>query len=177
MKTKVADLMKKTAKKTVEEAPKIDFNYISPPETSPSIPTHFFADEKWNDNLKNWFGHLRPNVTLMCSECEQSDPIIAIRSVESGEYPTLSNLNNPNTVSCLLQFFSKKESPLSFSDLFWLFGILVLSERYLSPEAVDCLQAILSRIDNQIYKITKSDDLMLPYLIVLHSLITKFFHK
>ena len=170
-KLSVVEIMKIKGKKLNEN--KINFNYFN--SLGPEIPLNFQTNEEWINNLTFWFSHVRSEIIKQCTLNEKIDILTLIRFIESGERPILKYINS-NVIE-LLNYFSKFNNNYLKIHLEWIFTSLIFLERYTPKEFEEYLIKILTKIDIEISKINNKDNENLPFLFIIRTLISKFFHK
>jgi hypothetical protein len=153
----------------VEPSPRLDFRYVP---AADAIPPELEATAEWRSKFLVWFTHLRLHIEAICGG-EVSPPGM-MRSIETGEFPKLSNVGQFKSMLSSLDYF-KRDAPIGKCELAWLFTCFLFVDRLVSAEIAERLAAIASKLACQIVEHGPDSELF-PHLSVCVVVIRNFFH-
>ena len=158
-----------------------DFNYLSPKENNENveIKEELRPRKEWVENLISWFSHLRPSFFQFSINDSNKEITLQsiIKQIEAGKMPTTHYACNVQEIDEIIFYFERKnKDKFTKSDLAWLFSALIFTDRLLSDDIASSLEKIATTVIHQINSINSVNDSLYPYLIVISSLLQKFFH-
>jgi hypothetical protein len=142
----------------------------------PPLPDRFQPSKEWSAKLIQWFAHARHHFSCLPRPADPLDLKSVLRSIESQEYPKVAELQSLADCFGIIAYFDSRNAELSHCDLFWVFAALLFIDRLFSPPMSMAVQNVR---DLQLRQLSRTDasDPRVPYLVVIVTLIEKYFNQ